>query len=34
LIAAMQQTAGKEQKKTSLEIRKLARLVRVIVGKS
>jgi hypothetical protein len=32
-IAAMQQTTEKEQKKTSL-IRKLARLVRVIAGKS
>jgi hypothetical protein len=31
LIAAMQQTTEKGQKKTSLEIRKLARLVRVFV---
>jgi hypothetical protein len=31
LIASMQQDVEKESKKTTLEIRKLARLVRVIV---
>ena len=31
LVATMQQEVEKEQKKTTLEVRKLARLVRVIV---